>query len=380
MLPFLDVQGITETVYRAMLQHQELSVEELAAHLSLSTDDIRAALDELFDYRLLRESYDSPGRLFAVDPIVGLQELLARERHELHERQQRIADSQRMITRMLAESGRRTVRDGALSDRAARDQAIPGRAVRDRAADGPAADGPAGGGPADGGGAGDGRAAAGGTGDENGAERLDGLPAVRRRIERLTGNASRAVVTFLSGGPQSAASLAAARRNDESVLRRGATVRTIGPDTVRRDPATLEYARWLTGQGGEFRTSASLPPAMVLVDSAVALVSIDPADTREGALCLTRPGVVASLGALFECVWDAATPLGADRAADRAGLSEQERELLLLIAQGHTDESAAAQLFVSPRTSRRMMASIMERLGARSRFQAGVKAARHGWL
>ncbi|KOG86998.1 hypothetical protein ADK38_27895, partial [Streptomyces varsoviensis] len=142
------MQGITETVYRAMLQHQELSVEELAAHLSLSTDDIRAALDELFDYRLLRESYDSPGRLFAVDPIVGLQELLARERHELHERQQRIADSQRMITRMLAESGRRTVREGALRDRAARDQAIPGRAVRDRAADGPAADGPAGDGPA----------------------------------------------------------------------------------------------------------------------------------------------------------------------------------------------------------------------------------------
>ncbi len=119
---------------------------------------------------------------------------------------------------------------------------------------------------------------------------------------------------------------------------------------------------------------------MVLVDSAIALVPIDPADPRKGALCLTRPGVVASLVALFECVWDAATPLGADRETGRAGLSDQERELLLLIAQGHTDESAAAQLFISPRTSRRMMASIMERLGARSRFEAGVKAAQHGWL
>ncbi|MEV0262447.1 LuxR C-terminal-related transcriptional regulator [Streptomyces sp. NPDC050617] len=335
LLPFLGVQGNTETVYRAMLRHQELSVEELAARLSLSTDDIRAALDVLFDCRLLRESYENPGQLFAVDPIVGLQELLARERQELLERQQRIADSQQLITRMLAENGRRTVRDGTV------------------------------------------RAPA---GDESGAERLDGLTAVRRRIEQLVCNASRTVATFMQGGAQPPSSLAAARRNDESVLRRGAAVRTIGLDAIRRDPATLDYARWLTARGGEFRTTASLPPGMVLVDSSTALLPIDPADTGKGALCLTRPGVVASLVALFECVWDVATPLGADREAGRAGLSEPERELLLLIARGHTDESAAAQLFISPRTTRRMMASLMERLGARSRFEAGVKAAQHGWL
>ncbi|MFF7729079.1 response regulator transcription factor [Streptomyces sp. NPDC008001] len=61
-------------------------------------------------------------------------------------------------------------------------------------------------------------------------------------------------------------------------------------------------------------------------------------------------------------------------------LGEPERALLSFIAQGHTDESAAAQLHVSPRTARRMTASIMERLGARSRFEAGLKAARLGWL
>ncbi|MFD0381692.1 LuxR C-terminal-related transcriptional regulator [Streptomyces stramineus] len=50
------------------------------------------------------------------------------------------------------------------------------------------------------------------------------------------------------------------------------------------------------------------------------------------------------------------------------------------MAQGHTDESAAKQLHISPRTARRMMASLMDRLGARSRFEAGLKAARLGWL
>src|SRR5690606_39837840 len=61
-------------------------------------------------------------------------------------------------------------------------------------------------------------------------------------------------------------------------------------------------------------------------------------------------------------------------------LTTRERELLTLLSAGNTDESAAAQLGVSVRTVRRMVADIMDRLGARSRFQAGVKAADRGWL
>ncbi|MEV4409509.1 LuxR C-terminal-related transcriptional regulator [Actinoplanes sp. NPDC049598] len=59
-------------------------------------------------------------------------------------------------------------------------------------------------------------------------------------------------------------------------------------------------------------------------------------------------------------------------------LDERERHLLALLAAGLTDESAAARLDVSVRTVRRTMASIMLRLGARSRFQAGMIAARLG--
>ncbi|MEV4454832.1 LuxR C-terminal-related transcriptional regulator [Microbispora sp. NPDC049633] len=58
----------------------------------------------------------------------------------------------------------------------------------------------------------------------------------------------------------------------------------------------------------------------------------------------------------------------------------QERQLLKLLAEGLTDEGAARQLGLSQRTVRRMMAGIMERLGARSRFEAGLQAAKRGWL
>jgi DNA-binding NarL/FixJ family response regulator len=50
------------------------------------------------------------------------------------------------------------------------------------------------------------------------------------------------------------------------------------------------------------------------------------------------------------------------------------------MSAGYTDESAAARLGVSVRTVRRMMSTIMTRLGARSRFQAGIRAADRGML
>jgi DNA-binding NarL/FixJ family response regulator len=119
---------------------------------------------------------------------------------------------------------------------------------------------------------------------------------------------------------------------------------------------------------------------MVLVDRRIALVPLDPENTRKGALCLTGPGVIASMLALLEQVWDIATPLGATHDTDREGLTDQERALLKLLADGLTDETAATRLSVSTRTARRMMADLMERLNARSRFEAGLKAAQRGWL
>lgn len=47
---------------------------------------------------------------------------------------------------------------------------------------------------------------------------------------------------------------------------------------------------------------------------------------------------------------------------------------------GLTDEVAARRLGISLRTARRMMARIMERLGAHSRFEAGLRAKERRWL
>ncbi|MFF9667571.1 helix-turn-helix transcriptional regulator, partial [Streptomyces althioticus] len=83
---------------------------------------------------------------------------------------------------------------------------------------------------------------------------------------------------------------------------------------------------------------------------------------------------------LFEQTWSDATPFGAPRERDEEGLTRQEQELLRLLGQGYTDEAAGKHLGVSLRTTRRMMADLMDRLGARSRFEAGLLAGRRGWL
>lgn len=58
----------------------------------------------------------------------------------------------------------------------------------------------------------------------------------------------------------------------------------------------------------------------------------------------------------------------------------RHRELVRMLAGGLTDEAMARKLGISERTVRRLVSELTERLGAASRFQAGVCAVRLGWL
>ena len=60
--------------------------------------------------------------------------------------------------------------------------------------------------------------------------------------------------------------------------------------------------------------------------------------------------------------------------------TQEELDILELLAQGYTDEVVARRLGLARRTYRRRLRSVMDRLGARSRFQVGVLAVRRGWI
>jgi DNA-binding NarL/FixJ family response regulator len=53
-------------------------------------------------------------------------------------------------------------------------------------------------------------------------------------------------------------------------------------------------------------------------------------------------------------------------------LSDRERALVALLAQGHTDVSAAEQLNISARSVTNILRSLMDRLGVANRFQLGL--------
>jgi DNA-binding NarL/FixJ family response regulator len=104
------------------------------------------------------------------------------------------------------------------------------------------------------------------------------------------------------------------------------------------------------------------------------------------------PALIHALGALFELVWDKAWPIGAgigegtDAAAlsdllefNNVGsieLSEQDRQLLVLVAAGLKDEAIARQLGLGARTVQRRMSALAHRLGAGNRMDL-VRTALH---
>ena len=53
-------------------------------------------------------------------------------------------------------------------------------------------------------------------------------------------------------------------------------------------------------------------------------------------------------------------------------LTGRERELIALLAEGHTDVSAAEQMQISPRSVTNILRNLMDRLGVENRFQLGL--------
>ena len=222
-----------------------------------------------------------------------------------------------------------------------------------------------------------GRAAA---ADRAPAERLIGLDSVQAELEQLLAGATAEVLSMVPGNAVQPAALSAAKVTDDDVARRVRS-RVLYHASARKDPGTIAYGRWLAERGTETRISPAVTRRLLIVDGRTAVVPIEPDEPGTGALCVREPGLVDQLTALFELIWTDAVPLGAPTPAEtEAQLTATDRHLLRLLADGLTDDAAGKRLGISARTVRRIMADLMDRLGAASRFEAGVEATRRGWL
>jgi DNA-binding CsgD family transcriptional regulator len=105
------------------------------------------------------------------------------------------------------------------------------------------------------------------------------------------------------------------------------------------------------------------------------------AAAREAKLALAA---FERLGALRDADAAAALLRGLGAAAGRAwprgaaGLTRREREVLGLLGEGCSNAQIAERLVISPRTAEHHVASILSKLGLRSRSEATAHAVRHG--
>lgn len=118
----------------------------------------------------------------------------------------------------------------------------------------------------------------------------------------------------------------------------------------------------------------------LIVDGRTALFRDDAEGHGDRFLTVQDPTTVHTLALLFAGFWGSAMS-PADHTWDNQSLSsEAARRILECLRDGQIDDVAARKLRVSLRTYRRHVAQIMEALGARSRFQAGVRAVELGLL
>jgi DNA-binding NarL/FixJ family response regulator len=164
----------------------------------------------------------------------------------------------------------------------------------------------------------------------------------------------------------------------EDLLAAGVSVRCVYARAGLELPGRLDGLRRLVAAGERARVTADVPVKMLLADDSIGLISLE--RSADGALVIHASSLLDTLRALFEAVWAQAVPLRLE-ADDQAGERDSEdQKLLSLLAMGLTDEAIARQLGRHSRTVQRHLRRLMNDLGAETRFQAGLQAARLGRL
>ncbi|HZC27366.1 MAG TPA: helix-turn-helix domain-containing protein [Actinopolymorphaceae bacterium] len=323
-----DVLGLDRHMheaYQLLLRHCAHTATGISHRLGISRTQADETLARLAAAGLVEHAPDDPRRLLPVDPRRGLAPLIARRQAQLTAQQQVLSRSREAVAALTAEF-----------------------------------------------------ATAQGAGPPPPTQSAGSDPAIRTRIEDMVAASRTAVMCFVADGASSIA-LDVSSSAVESAIDRGVSVKAVYSRTTLDAEEVRAHARWLVSLGGSARAATTLPPAMLVVDRATALI---PADVRSSGVSVVRNRTLAAaLASLFDHVWGGAQVAAPAPMREPSGEpSPQERDLLRLLGTGLTDASAARQLGVSLRTVRRMMAELMARLHARSRFEAGIRAAERGWI
>lgn len=328
-LEAVGVTEIEEKVYRALLRGSPPTMSELVGRASIPEGELAEIVSSLQGKGLVSRSPDHPRRLLAAPPDTALEILILRKSDELQRA--------RIYANDLLDEYSVLARDRDTSEL---------------------------------------------------IEIVTGGDGTSRRTEQLQRTAKEEVLIFdkppyVSGGGVNSTEL--------ELLERGIRYRCIYDRSALEWPGQIDQLRAAVDAGEEARTYPELPMRLGIADRTLGLipVRIGRSESPESDSILVHASpLLDSMIMLFELLWAKAAPIqfGAsteaawDEDSDELALTEEEVNLLVLIAADLKEEAIARQLGMARRTVQRRTRRLMDRVGASTRVQLVVEACRRSWI
>lgn len=184
-------------------------------------------------------------------------------------------------------------------------------------------------------------------------------------------------LSALPDGPYPMEAMMASFEADIAMARRGVRMCCLYQSTAATSPEMIGYLTRMAAHGIRIRVRPKCPRRMLISDGRMALVAATEGSRGRPWMVLEEAALVALARVQFLRLWQTAQPVGNE---DSEVSEQMVRSTVQVLVDGLTDQQAARKLGVTDRTIRRHMALVMKLLGARSRFECGVKAVRAGWL
>jgi hypothetical protein len=214
--------------------------------------------------------------------------------------------------------------------------------------------------------------------DTVGVHRVDSAVEMAEITTNLPATVRHEACTMLPGGPYPVSYLQQSREADFALLERG--VRCLGlyqADAIR-EPGVLRLLSEYVARGAQVRVAQRVTHRILIIDRTTVFVAVTEDQLTLPFLVIREPALVRMFHTSFAQAWRSSRSVGLGPedsiAVDNVG------ETMAILQSGVTDEVAALRLGISVRTVRRRVATVMELLGASSRFEAGVKAVKAGWI
>jgi sugar-specific transcriptional regulator TrmB/DNA-binding CsgD family transcriptional regulator len=323
MLEVLGLDQPAEALYFILVDNPPLSAEELYRRTGIEPDVAGAALMRLEDGGLISRLPGSTASYTALPPEHALEVLLLARERDIH----RV----RALTERLTERHRDARRS---RDSTALIQVVTGR---------------------------------------------DG---VARCGQQLFNRAEREL-RGIDAPPYAQASDGERVNSATAIAGRGIRSRFIHARDTLSMPGAVARVEVDIAAGEDVRFLPETPMKLIIADEQAALIPLLATPQVLDACILVHPSaLLEALSTLFESLWERAQPYMPGETASigpNEFINEEERRIISLLAMGMSDEAIARQLQLGYRTVQRRVQALLGRLGAASRFQAGVLAASRGW-